>query len=71
MLVACPGKTVALHAYSDSHVMVIGGDPVGDRTIWWNFVSSSETRIEEAKSAWREKRFPEVPGDAEFIPLPD
>lgn len=71
MAVACPGKAVRLKACQDSHVMVIGGEPVGRRHIWWNFVSSSKDRIEKAKADWREGRFGEVPGDNEFIPLPD
>jgi hypothetical protein len=45
---------------------------VGKRYIWWNFVSSSEERIERAKHDWKERLFPKVPGDdIEFIPLPD
>ena len=51
--------------------MVIGGEPLGKRHIYWNFVSSSKERIEQAKSDWRERKFGEVPGEAEFIPLPD
>jgi hypothetical protein len=44
----------------------------GERHIWWNFVSSSKERIEQAKEDWKEGRFPKVPGDeAEFIPLPE
>jgi hypothetical protein len=40
--------------------------------VWWNFVSSSRERIERAKTEWRERRFPPVPGDdVEFIPLPE
>ncbi|MEM9398354.1 MAG: pirin-like C-terminal cupin domain-containing protein, partial [Pseudomonadota bacterium] len=38
---------------------------------YWNFVSNSKSRIEQAKADWREQRFPQVPGDDEFIPLPD
>jgi redox-sensitive bicupin YhaK (pirin superfamily) len=51
--------------------MVLGGDPVGARHLWWNFVSSSRTRIERAKADWKEGRFDRVPGETEFIPLPD
>jgi hypothetical protein len=51
--------------------MIIGGAPVGARHIWWNFVSSSKERIEKAKSDWQEHRFTMVPGDDEFIPLPE
>ena len=71
MAVACPQKTVRLHARKDSRVMVIGGDPLGNRQIWWNFVSSSKDRIEKAKTDWKEGRFDNVPGETEFIPLPD
>jgi len=53
-------------------VMLLGGAPMdGPRHIWWNFVSSSKERIEKAKADWREGRFARVPGDPEFIPLPD
>lgn len=57
----------------DTTLMVLGGDPLdGPRHIWWNFVSSSKARIEQAKADWRAGRFPKVPGDeADFIPLPD
>jgi redox-sensitive bicupin YhaK (pirin superfamily) len=61
-----------LRARTDSRVMLLGGAPVGKRHIWWNFVSSSEERIERAKREWREGAFPRVPGDeVEFIPLPE
>jgi redox-sensitive bicupin YhaK (pirin superfamily) len=71
MAVACPGKTVQLTAAADSRVMVIGGDALGDRHMFWNFVHSSAERIDRASADWREGRFPPVPGDDEFIPLPD
>jgi len=53
--------------------VLLGGAPIdGERHIFWNFVSSSQARIELAKRDWREGRFPRVPGDEqEFIPLPD
>ena len=52
--------------------MLLGGAPMdGPRHIWWNFVSSSKERIEKAKADWKEGRFAKVPGDSEFIPLPD
>ncbi|MEP3047532.1 MAG: pirin family protein [Roseibium sp.] len=53
--------------------VVLGGEPMdGKRYIWWNFVSSSRERIEQAKEDWRQGRFDTVPGDAEeFIPLPE
>lgn len=52
--------------------MLLGGDPIdGPRHVWWNFVSSSQTRIEQAKDDWKNGRFEKVPGDNEFIPLPE
>lgn len=60
-----------IKAVADSRVMVVGGSPLGKRYIWWNFVSSSKERMEQAKRDWREGRFGKVPGDDEFIPLPD
>jgi redox-sensitive bicupin YhaK (pirin superfamily) len=53
--------------------MLLGGAPLdGPRHVWWNFVSSSKDRIEQAKRDWRDGRFGKVPGDeTEFIPLPD
>ena len=53
-------------------LMLLGGAAMdGPRHIWWNFVSSSKERIEKAKADWKEGRFAKVPGDSEFIPLPD
>lgn len=67
-----PGRAVTLQATSPCRCMVLGGEPAdGPRHIWWNFVSSSEARIEQARQDWRLGRFPAVPGDAEFIPLPE
>jgi redox-sensitive bicupin YhaK (pirin superfamily) len=71
MAVACPGTTLQLAAHEETRVIVIGGAPLGERHVWWNFVSSSRERIEQAKDDWRAGRFAPVPGDDEFIPLPD
>ena len=52
--------------------MLVGGAPLdGERFLWWNFVSSSKERIEAAKDDWRAQRFGRVPGETEWIPLPD
>jgi hypothetical protein len=53
--------------------MLCGGEPMdGERLVWWNFVSSSRERLNEAKRAWRAGEFALPPGDdAEFIPLPE
>lgn len=72
MLVFRDGTTPRVEAESDTHAVLIGGAPVGRRHIWWNFVSSSRARIEQAKRDWREGRFPKIPGDdIEFVPLPE
>lgn len=71
MLVSRNGESMNLCATHDSRVMLVGGTPLGERHLWWNFVSSSRDRIEQAKNDWREGRFASVPGDDEFIPLPD
>jgi redox-sensitive bicupin YhaK (pirin superfamily) len=71
MAVAGTGGSLALRAESDSRVMVIGGANIGPRHLYWNFVSDSLARIERAKQDWRDGHFAGVPGDAEFIPLPD
>lgn len=74
LLVFRPGAVITLRA-SDSapaRVMLLGGEPMdGPRHIWWNFVSSSRERLEQAKADWREGRFAPVPGETEFIPLPE
>jgi redox-sensitive bicupin YhaK (pirin superfamily) len=71
MAIAAADKAVSLTALDASRVMVIGGDPVGRRHIWWNFVSSSKARMAKAKQDWQEGRFEMVPRDDEFIPLPE
>ncbi len=71
LAVARPGRGLAVEALLDGRVMVIGGATLGERHIWWNFVSSRRERIEQAKDDWRAGRFAMVEGDDEFIPLPD
>ena len=68
-----PGIRATLRSQRGAHVMLCGGAPMdGPRFVWWNFVSSSRDRINQAKEDWRSNRFPVVPGDAEeFIPIPD
>jgi redox-sensitive bicupin YhaK (pirin superfamily) len=73
MMVFTGGAKATLRALGAARVALIGGAPLeGERHIFWNFVSSSRARIEQAGRDWREGRFPKVPGDdQEFIPLPD
>jgi redox-sensitive bicupin YhaK (pirin superfamily) len=70
MAVACPENIPAVMAVEPARLMVIGGDHLGRRKIWWNFVHSDPARIEQAKADWQAGCFPGVPGDDEFIPLP-
>jgi len=63
---------VTIEALTSARLMLIGGEPLdGPRHMWWNFVSSSKDRIEQAKADWKAGRFAQVPGETEFIPLPD
>ena len=72
MLVFEPGAPVAFTAITGATVMLLGGEPIGERHIDWNFVSSSRERIEQAKADWRAGRMKlPVHDDREFIPLPD
>ena len=66
-----PGHAATITARQPSRLMLLGGAPMdGPRHIWWNFVSSSKERLEQAKEDWRQQRLGTVPGDSEFIPLP-
>ena len=73
LAVLAAGAAVELVARArGAKAMLLGGAAIdGPRHIWWNFVSSSKERIEKAKIDWKEGRFAKVPGDAEFIPLPE
>jgi redox-sensitive bicupin YhaK (pirin superfamily) len=73
LLILRPGDAISIIATKVSRIMLLGGEPMdGPRHIWWNFVSSSKERIEQAKHEWRQGKFDSVPGDAEeFIPLPE
>jgi redox-sensitive bicupin YhaK (pirin superfamily) len=68
-----PGTRATLRSFGGGHVMLCGGAALdGPRHVWWNFVSSSRERINQAKDDWRAQRFPLVPDDAvERIPLPE
>lgn len=67
-----PGEEMVLRSDSGGLVFLMGGEAFATRRhVWWNFVSSSRERIQQAKEDWREGRFPKVPGEHEFIPLPE
>ncbi|SDB28236.1 pirin family protein [Bauldia litoralis] len=73
LVVLRPGDSLTVKALEPSRLMLLGGEAMdGPRHIWWNFVSSSKERIEEAKNDWKLGRFDKVFGDEkDFIPLPD
>jgi redox-sensitive bicupin YhaK (pirin superfamily) len=66
-----PGSVPTLRARGSSRAMLLGGERFPtERYIWWNFVASSQERIEQAKARWKRGEFAKVPGETEFIPLP-
>ena len=73
LLVFRPGDEIVVSSQGGAHFILFGGASLGSqRYIWWNFVSSSKERIEQAKQEWKTGRFDIVPGDEEeFIPLPE
>ncbi len=72
MAVFAPGQTVPIKALTAATVMLLGGEPVGERIVWWNLVSHSQDRIDQAKADWKAGRMPLPPTDnGEFIPLPE
>jgi len=70
MVVLPEGHEPRLQAEPGARVMMIGGAPLGHRFMWWNFVSSRKERIVQAGDDWAAQRFERVPGETEFIPLP-
>ncbi len=71
MLLLAAGDEPMLSADGDARVVLIGGEPLGPRQIWWNFVASRKDRLVQAADDWAAGRFPPVPGETEFIPLPE
>ncbi len=70
MVVLPAGVEPALRAAEATRVVLIGGEPLGQRFMLWNFVSSRKERIVQAQDDWEAQRFERVPGETEFIPLP-
>jgi redox-sensitive bicupin YhaK (pirin superfamily) len=72
MIVLEPHAEPTVKSLTRSTVMALGGEPVGERLIWWNFVASSQERIDQAKADWKAGRMAlPTEDDLEFIPLPD
>ena len=66
------GASASVSAPGGAHLMICGGDTLeGERIVWWNFVSSSRERLEQAKRNWKDGDFDDVPGESDFIPLPE
>jgi hypothetical protein len=71
ILVLADGRPCRIRAGTAATLMLLGGEPLdGDRHIWWNFVASDPAAIEAAKADWAAGRFPAVPGDTGYMPLP-
>ncbi|TAL92041.1 MAG: pirin family protein [Paraburkholderia sp.] len=72
MAVLTPGETVTLASANGATAMLLGGEKLdGERFIEWNFVASSREKIERAKTAWTNQEMGKVPGETEWIPLPE
>ena len=67
--VLAPGP-ITIRTTGSASLVLLGGEPVGPRTISWNFVASDRARIERAEQRWRDDEFPAVPGETERVPLP-
>lgn len=72
MLTLKPDVPVRIRANKHSRFVPFGGEPLdGKRFIWWNFVAATPERIDRASENWKNGHFDEVPGETEFIPLPE
>jgi hypothetical protein len=72
LLVFSSGDEILVKSNGTARLLLFGGEPLdGPRHVWWNFVSSSRECLEQAKADWKAGRFAPVPGDTEFIPLPE
>jgi redox-sensitive bicupin YhaK (pirin superfamily) len=70
MAVCREGREITVEAEAGARIVIIGGENIGPRHIWWNFISSRPERIEQAKQDWKEQRFEKIPGETEVVPLP-
>lgn len=71
MAILDTGSELVIESEQDSRIAFIGGTPLGKRHLFWNLVSSNPERLEQAKQDWKAGRFDKVPGETEFIPLPE
>ncbi len=71
LVVLAPGTSPRVAAPRGGRVVLVGGEPLGHRFLSWNFVATTREKIRAAEDDWRAQRFPPVPGETEFIPLPE
>ena len=72
MAVIAAGAAAGVSIAAGARLMLLGGAAIdGERLLSWNFVASNSALIEDARARWREQRFDPVPGETEFIPLPE
>lgn len=72
LLILRPGDEITITAVRQSRIVLLGGEPMdGPRYLWWNFVTSSKERMEQAKHDWKAGHFDKIVGETEFIPLPE
>jgi redox-sensitive bicupin YhaK (pirin superfamily) len=72
LAVLCTGVVARITATAPSRLVLLGGPPLGPCLMYWNFVASTQDRIDRAARAWRERAFPAIPtDDREFVPLPE
>jgi redox-sensitive bicupin YhaK (pirin superfamily) len=72
LAVLCGGRPVRAAAAAPTRALILGGPPLGDRFIEWNFVSSSRDKIDRARDRWKAQQFPKIPTDSvEFVPWPE
>ncbi len=65
------GMAIELVATEECRLVVIGGQSLGKRIVWWNLAATRRELIEAAKADWREGRFAPIPGETELAPLPE
>lgn len=72
LLIAKDASLCEIEIKAGSTIYIFGGDAFPEeRFIYWNFVSSSKDRLEQAKEDWKNHKFPTIPGDSDYVPLPD
>jgi len=72
MLISETGDQCEICLSEKTQILLFGGEPLKDEPLLlWNFVSHSKTRLQQAKEDWKNRKFPQVPGDKTYIPFPE